>query len=356
MAEWSVSALTPAADEKAQLYTVQAFHQAKVNSFVGQLMGEGPNNIVQTDKRLELTKGSAVNLPLVTDIDSELGLAASSSNDLEGAEVAPTVHGEAVLLDGLRQAIRLDGNLSEQRASFNMREEIRDKLAYWAQRRLFDGPFFRKMSGLNVVDKDAAVVGEAASANTTILYGGTGNSAVNDLVDGDTITFEMLQDAKTVAESGFNGTTALISKIRPVNIEGMGEHYVYVGHQYDRALLKKQDEWKNTVNLAEVRGKENPRFTGEIRIWDNILLYFHDQVVLQNNATSVQYSTGLFLGAQAGYWIQAQPAPDWVEKEFDYKWKYGIGTSFMFGFDKVKFNSLDFGCIAIKAAAKNPLA
>jgi hypothetical protein len=93
-----------------------------------------------------------------------------------------------------------------------------------------------------------------------------------------------------------------------------------------------------------------------VAIWDNILIYFHDQVVLQNNAGAVQYSTGLFLGAQAGYWIQAQPGPDWIEKTFDYGWKWGVGTSFMFGFDKVRYNSSDYACIALKFASKNPKA
>lgn len=354
MAEWSISGSTPAEVAARQDWSMEAFQQAKVKSFWGRFMGEGPNNIIQVDRRFEKSQGDAVNLNLVEEIDDELGVTGSSGTALEGAEVAPDVYSESVKLDALRQAVRTDGKLSEQRSAFDMREQIKDKLAYWVQRRVYDGPCFRKMSGLSVVDKDAAVFGEAGAANTNILLPSTA-SGVDDITENNTISLQMISEAKVCAEVGVFGTTTMASKMRPVNIDGQ-DYYVYVGHPYDRWALKQDEDWSDAVHDAEVRGKSNPLFTGVVAIWDGVLLYFHDQVVLQDNSPGVQYSTGLFLGAQAGYFIQAQPGPDWVEKPFDYQWKYGIGTAMMFGFDKVRYNSKDYSCIALKAAAKNPKA
>jgi N4-gp56 family major capsid protein len=352
MSDWSVSGSTPAEVEASQSWALRAMHEGRVRSLVFKFMGESENAVVQTDKQLEKNQGDVINTSLVLDVDTQLGVTGSSGTALEGAEVAPSVYSDSVKLDALRQAIRTDGKLTEQRFAWKIRPEIKDKLAYWVQRRIYDGPFFRKMSGLSIVDKDAATFGEAATTNTNIILGGD-KAAVDDLTESDVITFDDLEDAKTCAEAGVLGSTTMVSKIRPGIVDG-GEHYVYVGHNYDKHNLQQSDEWNNVLLYAELRGKENPIFTGEIYIWNNVLLFFHDMIVLQNNTGGVSYSTGLFMGAQAGFWIQAQPAPDWVEKTFDYGWKYGIATSMMFGYDKLTYNSLDFGCIALKCASKNP--
>jgi N4-gp56 family major capsid protein len=343
-----------AEDEALQAWAMRAYREGRTRSVVGQLMGPSENNIIQENRQFESNQGAGINVNLVTDIDDQLGVAGSSGTTLEGAEVAPSVHSDSVIIDALRQAIRINSKLDEQRFFASQREQLRDKLAYWAQRRLFDGPFFRKLSGLSVVDKDSATVGEAGTANTYNIFGG-GKGAVGDLTESDKITFDDLEDAKTCAEAGVIGTTTMVSKIRPGMIDG-GEHYVYIGHNYDKHNLQQQDEWDNVRLYAEVRGKANPFFTGELFIWNNTLLLFHDQIVLQNNAGGVQYSTGLFLGAQSALYCPAQPAPDWVEKTFDYGWQYGLATAMMFGFDKLTYNSQDFAVIAMKTAAKNPKA
>jgi len=353
MADWTIAASTPVEKETLQAWALEAMSEGRVRSFVGRFMGEGPDNIIQVDKRFEKNQGDVVNLDLVLDIDGDLGLTGSSGSTLEGAEVVPTVHSESVLLDALRQAIRTKGRLDEQRFAHDIRMEIKDKLAYWAQRRLFDGPFFRKMTGLNVVDLNGAVFGEAASANTTVLRS-TGVAAANNITSTDIITLADISRAKVIAESGFDGSTEMISKLRPLRIDGQ-DYYVYVGHTYDRFNLKQDPDWKDAMhNAYSTFGRENPLFTGVVAIWDGVLLFFHDLVVTAQNAGSVDYSNGLLLGAQAAYWIQAQPGPDWVEKTFDYGWKYGIGTAFMFGFDKVRYNSKDFATILMQFAAKNP--
>lgn len=354
MATWSVASPTMAEDEALQDWAMQAYRQGRTRSVVNMLMGESENNFIQVDRRFEASQGAGVNINLVTEIDSNLGIAASSGTALETNEVAPTVYSESVIIDALRQAIRINSKLDEQRFFGNMRGQLRDKLAYWVQRRLFDGPFFRKLSGLSILDKDANAVGEAGSTNTNIIYGGN-QAAVNDLTAADMLTFDDLEDAKTCAETGVLGSTTMISKMRPGMIDG-GEHYTYIGHNYDKHNLMNQDEWQNVRYYAEVRGKQNPFFTGELYVWNNTILLFHDQIVLQTNSSGTQYSTGLFLGAQAGLHVPAQPAPDWVEKTFDYGWIYGLATAMMFGFDKVKYNSKDFAVIAMKTAAKNPRA
>lgn len=84
-----------------------------------------------------------------------------------------------------------------------------------------------------------------------------------------------------------------------------------------------------------------------------MIIYSHDKVVTGFDAGdgTVSYADNLFFGYQAGLWAEAQQAPDWVEKSFDYGDQYGVSTSMMFGFDKTQFNSLDFACIKIRTAA-----
>jgi hypothetical protein len=90
----------------------------------------------------------------------------------------------------------------------------------------------------------------------------------------------------------------------------------------------------------------------------NKRFYEHDLVQTGSDAgpgNDLPYADALFFGLQAGIWAEAQEAPDWREKSFDYGDQYGVATGMMFGFDKTTFNSLDFSVIKIRTAAANPV-
>ena len=111
---------------------------------------------------------------------------------------------------------------------------------------------------------------------------------------------------------------------------------------------------------AEVRGKENPIFTGALGIWDHVILHDHEYVCTcqaatnfygSGNAFAVRAYRALLMGRQSVVFANCQYKNKWVEEQFDYKDKVGFATGVMGGFQKVTFNSKDYGVISVDTAA-----
>ena len=351
MATWSVSASTPAETRAAQMWARKAFVEAKTNSAWASLMGEGPNNIIQLDTRLTKEKGDAVNVSLVTHIS---GAGIGNDSTLEGNEVAPSDYSDSVLLFQIRQAIRLAGKMSEQRAHFDLRMHMKDELAYWYTR-WFDSLIFKKLSGITVTDANSATLGEAGTTNSNIIYGGSATSTAT-LTTSDTLTLDLISKAKVAAKTGVFGSNT-IYKMRPYVVGGR-PYYVLWVHPYALYDLRQTTEWQQAVREAQIRGNENQLFSGATGIWDGVIIKEHDLVQTATDGGAggnVHYAKNLFLGLQAGYLCFAQEAPNWVEKTFDFGNQYAVGTGMLLGFDKLRWNSIDFSVIQIQTAAKNPI-
>ena len=274
---------------------------------------------------------------------------------LKGNEVAPNIYADDVAIDQLRQAIRSSGKLTEKRVPWMYRPEVKDKLKHWAAR-IYDKVIFYKASGITFQDAGSNTVFEAGDANTNIIYAGD-KTALSELTASDTFNLDMLLDAKTCAETGYLGTTK-IYKMRPVMVEGE-PHYVALLHPYQINAIKKTDLWRDAVMNARERSRDNPIFRGSVALWENIIIRKHDLVYRASDAGAggnVDYATALLLGAQSLIYAPATDGFDWIEQTFDYGQKWGIATGFISGFAKTQFNSKDFATIALKTAARNPLA
>jgi N4-gp56 family major capsid protein len=169
----------------------------------------------------------------------------------------------------------------------------------------------RKLNQLT--DANPRLIGEAATANsrssTTEPNGG------GQLLSGDTFTLDLVRRAKTAAMVG----NSSIWRIRPMMISGR-PYYGCVIHPYQVYDLQGSQQWELAMREAQVRGPENPLFTGALGIWNGVIIYSHDKVITGSDAGpggDQQYASALFFGYQAGLWAQAQPAPDWIEKKFD---------------------------------------
>jgi hypothetical protein len=140
-------------------------------------------------------------------------------------------------MDQLRHAIITGGKLSEQRLAWEMREKMKNLLAYWWAR-IVDDVIFKKLSGTTFTDSASTpqTFGEAATANTNNLYGG-GKTASNQLTPSDTFDPVLLRRAKEAAMVGVGtyaaaGTlNASIWRIRPMIIGGK-PYYGCVSNDY----------------------------------------------------------------------------------------------------------------------------
>ena len=136
-------------------------------------------------------------------------------------------------------------------------------------------------------------------------------------------------------------------------------------HPWQAYDLKQNAQFAQAMREAEVRGKENPIFTGALGVWDNVILFEHEYVpfldvsVAGNSFRAAAAGTdcavdcfrALLCGKQAALFAKCKNGNEWVEKKFDYDNKTGFATGLIGGIDKIMFNSKEYGVIAVDTAA-----
>jgi N4-gp56 family major capsid protein len=342
------------------------------------LMGEGDNNIVQTFSDLKKESGDTITVPLTAKLS---GSGISGDSELEGNEEAISSYYDQISIDQIRNAVRLTGRLDSQKACYDMFKDAKDKLSTWAQEFL-ERQIFLKLGGVSVTtltDTTGAVYSANATWSNTPDAIPTATEAGNTGVD---YTYRYLN---ADASAGLDGiaatdvlTTGLISKakmiaklanpsVRPLRIKGQ-DFYVMFIHPKQAWDLKNATSsvWAQAQREAQVRGENNPIFTGSLGVWDGVILFEHEYVPqLTGNGSSVVFSSGnttyapngvvvyrsLLCGRQAVGAAFTKDSFEMVEETFDYKNKVGISTGIIGGVQKMMFNSKNYGVVTVDTSA-----
>jgi N4-gp56 family major capsid protein len=340
------------------------------------LMGEGPNNIVEVKPELKKEKGDTVTFGLTAKLT---GNGVSGDDELEGNEEAISAYSESVIIGQKRFAVRLTGRLDEQMNSYDIRKDAKEKLSIRMQE-FIERQVFLKLAGIgraDLVDVNGTVVSaDYAWSNTPTIISaantaaGYGNrylgadyvSGATSLAATDLLTPELISRAKAKAKLAS-------PKILPLKIGGKN-YYVLFIHPWQAYDLKNNATFAQAMREAEVRGPENPIFTGALGVWDGVIIHEHEYVpfldISVNNAGSLVADFGsttagteyavdafraLLCGKQAIGFAQAVNPQGWVEETFDYKNKVGFATGIIGGMDKIMFNSKEYGVVALDTAA-----
>lgn len=152
--------------------------------------------------------------------------------------------------------------------------------------------------------------------------------------------------------------------IRPIVIGGE-EYYLMFIHSYQEKALRAATDYKAALQNAEVRGKQNPLFTGGATLWNGVIVHtlpwIETRLGAGGSTASEYFDSGddcgstmyvaraLFCGAQS-ICIGYGGTPEWVEEQFNYKWEWGIALSLFFAVGKTEFNSIDYGVITVDTA------
>lgn len=300
-------------------------------AFFEKFTGTDAGSIVQVKEELKKEKGDSINIPLLMPLS---GAGVTGDNTLEGNEEALIYRDFSVSLDQLRNAVRLTGKFDEQKTQINMRQDAKAALSDWLA---------------TTIDKKIFDVLSTDPTASRVVYGGSATSV-------DAIT----------ADSVFN--TALIGKakrlamadedtmVKPVRING-ADYYVMVIDQYQARDLQNDDKWLEAQQHANVRGEQNPIFTGALGMYNGVVIHQCNRVKREDNATKIKVSHGLLLGAQAAVMAVGND-PEWNEDTFDYKNQTGFEFGRIFGIAKsqFKFNGTDltdFGCINVITSSVN---
>jgi N4-gp56 family major capsid protein len=339
-------------------------------------IGEGSDKIIQIKRDLQKEGGDTITFGLIGKLS---GAGVTGDDELEGNEEALLSYSEQVAIDQIRNGVRSKGKLDLQKAVMPQVDAYRRELMKWHQEYL-ERQFFLKLGGVTnttIVDTNGVVVGTRAAWSNTPDYipdadeaDGLGNryrraarsgagDGTDDLAAGDTLTLDEISKCKTQA-------MLATPKLRPVPIPELGEGYVLFIHPLQARDLKASTDWKQAHREGNIRGANNPIFTGALGMWDGVLIVEHEYVPwldvsvaghsFRGAATgtdcAVDAARALFCGAQAGLMAQVTDKDgSFVVENFDYANKKGVAVSFMGGIQKAVFNSKEYGVIALDTAA-----
>lgn len=346
----------------------------------GGMMGKGDDNIIQIKDDLTKSQGDTIKYGLTLRLT---GTGVNGDSELEGNEEKITSYSDSVVIDLKRFGVRLDGQLDEQRAAYDLRSDAKDKLSIRLQE-FIERQVFMKLGGIGstaLTDTNGVVVGaDCAWANTPPVVpnadeiAGTGSRYLSSAYDPVNATGN---NSNFSTGGVYNLTPELISRFRtkavlanpnivPLKIKGKNYYILFV-HPCQAYDLKQSENFKMAMREAQVRGDENPLFTGALGIWDGVILHEHEYTPFVNvttlsgsanfagSASSLQYGGNTFrailCGAQAGAFAKAKFANGWVEKDFDYKDKIGFSTGLLGGIQKVTFNSKPYGAMCLDTTA-----
>jgi len=322
--------------------------------FFKKFLGATEDSILYWVKDLEKTAGDQVVFDLLVEMT---GNGVTGDNTLKGNEEQLTYYQEAIKIDQLRQAHAFK-RMSQQRTVHDLRKDGQWALSRWWATK-FEESMFRVLCGDTTVT-GVANTPSAPNADNWIFSGNaTAETTGTPLAANDEFTLQDIDYAKERAQT-------LSPPIRPVRIDG-DEYYVVVLHPYSAVDLRLTTgtaspnlKWSDIQQYANQRGLKNPLFTGSLGVYNKCIIYESKYI----HTPSAGVRRNLFLGAQAGVFamgnayskIERKTYGDdnllsWYEQDDDYGNTKGIAAGCVFGMDKTKFNSKDFGAITISSYA-----
>lgn len=330
---------------------VEAEKKMYFRRFIG-----GEESIIHKLTDLEKKAGDKITYGLRMKLRGE---GVEGDNTLENNEEALVYYDDAVLIDQLRHATRSKGKASEQRVPYNMRRTGRQALStWWAER--FDELLFVYLSGARGIDSTLTLplaftsfAGNALQVPDAAHIRYANGKTKATITSSDIITLKEIDALVEKAET-------VDPMIQPVMVDGE-KTWVLLMHPYqvyDLRTATNVGQWLDIQKAAGARAGSNPIFTGALGVYNGVVLHSHRNVVRFSDygaTTDQPAARALFLGAQAGAIAWGRGSGEgrysWKEELFDYGNQLGIAAGSIFGTKKSRFNSADFGVIALDTYA-----
>lgn len=347
MADTDYQVNSPLAVKK---WSAKLMKEALKECFAAQFMGEDENSLIQVKSELK-SEGDRVTIGLRQQLQGE---GVSGDDDLEGNEEALETYVDNLIIDQLGHAVRSKGQMSEQRVTFDHREEAKDGLKDWWSDR-WDDWFFNQITGnagitnIKFTGMQATI---APDAGHTVYPGAA--TAESSLSDTTTYRFSLA----LIDRAREKGKLA-VNALRPIKI-GSQKLLVAFLHPAQVTSLRQgtaSSQWSDIqlAALAAQDSSDNPLYTGAIGIYNRTIL--HESVRIPsftpNGGTGLAYRAVL-CGAQAAAMAfgkkNSQSSPmTWTEKTFDYGNKLGVAARAIAGMKKLRFNGSDFGAVTMSS-------
>ena len=225
-------------------------------TFFSKFKGVSTDSVVQVKRELTKKAGDALTFGLA----GTLSGSGVSGNSVLGTgdttnEEAMEFFDQRVVIDQIRNGTRIAGLMDEKRVAFDMRNQAKMQLSEWMAR-----------------NEDTALFTALNTADTVLTAHITGTGLTVDAI------IDMKKEAifptfgNVDATSGSEITSR---KIKPIRLAGGEEVFVLGVNPADAAALKKSSDFKTYQYHGNVRGGENPIFTGALGNINGVIIHEH---------------------------------------------------------------------------------
>lgn len=324
---------------------------------------------VQILPHLESEAGDTISYDLVMQLKTP---PIEGDEILRNKEEALTFYTDSVKINQMRHGVNTGGKMARKRTIHNMRRVARARLAeYFA--RVFDELHFMYAAGARGVNSDfvwgttyAGFAGNALAVpdSNHLMFASTATQK-SEITNAMNMNRALIERAATKAKTMGGGTEG-IPQMEPIRIDGE-PHYVMLMHEYQSYDLRASTstgEWLDIQKAAAgAEGRNNPIFKGGMGMIGDVVLQAHKSVIRFSDygaGANLPAARALFMGRQAMVCAFGSEGGEglsrfaWHEEMEDRGNQVVIDASTIFGIKKTRFNSIDFGIIAIDTHSANP--
>lgn len=351
-----------------KLWSKRLMREALKETYASRFMGTTKDSLIYVKDDLSKSAGDRIRIGLRMQLSGQ-GIVGDGT--LEGNEEALTTYTDNLLIDQLGHAVRSDGEMSEQRIPFSVREEAMDGLRdWWADR--IDTAFFNQIAGNTSISETYAGMNlptaptGTASANARIIYGSGTTSTTASLTATTTASASArgLIFTPAVIDHAVNFAKIASPLIRPLRVNGQYKYVMFIHPNQTRQL--RTNNAANTVTWydimrARVQGGEmdtNPIFNGALGEYNGVILHESTRVPTVTVSGNNNFYRSILCGAQAACFGTGRrdsgSQMKWVEELFDYENQLGVSARMIWGLKKTVYNSIDFGTIVAPTYSPNP--
>lgn len=390
----AASIYLPNSPEAVQLWSKKLFIETVHDTVVDKFIGDTADDmIVMRDE----TKNQGSGKVTVTLRRKLSGAGTLGDGVLEGAEENLSTQVDTMIIDQLRHAVLTGGNMSQQRITWDQREEAKSGLVdWWAQR--IDTSLLNQLAGNSGITDlrytglqsplppssftaggflqpatqtnsggNSAIAAEAelySNYRTSTAY--NGGPAITDGVEDGGFRLNLIDRLVASAESRSR-------PIRPIKLKGMSVYVLFL-HPNQILQLRKNigsNGWMDIQKAAMNGGQitNSPIFTGAVGMYNKTVIHQDARVPWGTQAQNPDFGTwlastsvarGVFCGAQAGAisFGRAYGAVNkftWVEQLKDYNNSLGVSAGLIWGAKKLQFGSTDFATITVSTYSPAPV-
>ena len=334
--------------------------------FSKKFIGTNDNSIIQQKTEIESDAGDLVQFDLSVQLR---GTPTAGDNRLKGREENLRFFSDEVRIDQLRHSVSAGGRMTRKRTAHDLRKLAKDKLGdYWSE--YLDQMMFVYLSGARGINQDfyepTTYAGHASNSilapdTAHLMYGGAATSKAT-LVVGDLMSRDLIEKVQTNVGM-IRALDPTASNLEPVSMDGESR-FILLMSLFQEYSMKTQTGATGWLEIqkaaAQANGENNRLFKGSLGMIGGTILHSHKSVIRFSDygaGANIAASRALFMGRQAG--VVAYGTPNgtrmmWEEELEDYGNEPTVAAGLIIGMKKTRYNSRDFGLVAVDTASPAP--